>query len=859
MKIKLLVVLTLILCFSIRITKAHANDGLKFDWGVVVGGSQLDTGVTFVSPAGEVYFAGYFSTTVDFDPGSPTDSRTSSGGYDMFISKYSSTGDYISTKTWGGNSQSSADTVREMAWDSNNNLYVLGDFGGTGDLNPDAAVDMFTSTGGIDSFLTKYDASGNYLWTKTWGGPSVDRASTLSFDASENIYIVGEFQSTTDFDPSPTATANLTSNGSYDAYLTKLDTSGNYLWTKTWGSNSLDKSFTVKFDTDGNYYVAGGFRNTVDFDGTGGTDNHSVVGGTLYDLFLIKYGPNDNYLWTKTWGTTGDDWCAYAECVLIDKNNNVYLAGYAGGYVGPTTIDLDPNSGEDIRSLSGQGDVLLIKLNQNGEYQWGKTYGGTLLDLGWAVNIDSHNFLYVSGWFNDTVDFDPTSNTESYTSKGGTDIFINKYDLDGNYYFTKVLGGTGLDRPQKISIYGDNLYLGGFASTSIDMDPDDGTSYSTIYANIDALFIKFNIDATKPSGISMFYPNSFINTTKPSLKFSKAIDASGISSYSVQLDADKARNWSVSMIPAAGDQSRSKSTWKDDDNVLVEFSSESDSNVDNDEINVYFKNLDSYELTEGKHTWKLTTYDNEGNFTSETKEFYIDRNNPAVKNLTIANISMIESGKEYAIPVDQREIAYSGNAIDYYRGSTHESDIFQAIASGPSDVRLIIGKLRNSKTNHTLDFKDSSSYDDFLTLDNQLSNVITRIDDKKEANFYIKLANPLPDGYYRIEVVINDLAGNHYVSPAHYLRVNYTSIEDSPYSMGEVASNQSFNTEARVGSDASQNNDSGTTSNTKNALKVNPRKIEVAMKYLIGFFSFLSMVMLFLLFKKRQNIRARRD
>lgn len=831
----------------------HAASGLDFEWGKTIGGSAVDTGVAFTSPSGEVYLAGYFSGTMDVDPTSTTDNRISTGGYDVFISKYDSAGNYVWTKTWGGNNATYGDSIHQLTWDTDGNMYILGGYGGTADLNPETGVDNFTAAGSLDSFLTKYDASGNYVWTKTWGGAAVERASVIMFDSLKNIYIVGEFQGTADFDLSPSATSNHTSNGNYDAYLTKLDSSSNYLWTKTWGSSGgMDKAFAIKSDSSGNYYIAGGFTNTVDFDPSGATSQSSVVGGTYYDGFLVKYNSNDEYVWTKTWGTTGDDWCAFADCIVIDSSNNLYLTGYAGGNIGSTTIDLDPGSGVDTRNLSGSGDVVLMKLTQNGDYVWGKTFGGTSLDLGWGLNMDSHNLLYLSGWYNGTADFNPTGQVNSFTSNGGTEIFISKFDLDGNYYFTKSIGGTSSDRPQKISIYGDSLYMGGFSTGIIDMDPDAGVTNSTSYGSVDVLFIKFTIDVDGPATFSFVSPVSFIRDSRPSLVFKKSSDVgSEISSYTVALDTDKHQNWMTSGIPASNNASQSISTWKDDDNVKIEFAHENDSDTGNDEIRVYFKDLSANELSEGEHSWRLTATDTEGNSSQQIKDFYIDKHSPSIQNLAIANISSITDGSEYVIDDDERLIAISGLVVDSYYGSTKTFDggidIFEKVAAGPRNVTLTISKLKNDDK---LDLNNSSSYEDFFTKVYGLTNIKDTQDISKEASFYGKISHPLTDGYYKVTVTVDDTLGSSYEHKPFYLIVNYQKTT----SVGNVTDND--NSESNVDNPASpMKNEEIEKLSAKltEVLKIDPSKKIVVTKVIgIGLIIFI-LIFILLWYKKRNK------
>jgi hypothetical protein len=119
-------------------------------------------------------------------------------------------------------------------------IYTTGYFSATVDFNPSIGVFNLNSVGNEDIFITKLDASGNFLWAKSIGGPFDDRVRCIATDNSGNIYITGDFLSpTVDFDPGA-GVFNLNSIGAYDIFIVKLDSSGNFLWAKTIGGTDFD-------------------------------------------------------------------------------------------------------------------------------------------------------------------------------------------------------------------------------------------------------------------------------------------------------------------------------------------------------------------------------------------------------------------------------------------------------------------------------------------------------------------------------------------------------------------------------------------------------------------------------------------
>jgi DNA primase len=328
---------------------AQTSD-LRYDWTKTVGGTGTDWAYSVaLDPSDNVYISGYFSNTVDFDPGAGTDNRTSAGSTDNVLTKYDASGNYQWTKTWGGTGDDRADFVTT---DPSGSVYVGGVFSNTVDFDPGAGTDNRTSAGGLDVFLSKYDTSGNYQWTKTVGGTGTDYVNSVAVDSSGNVYAAGYYSNTVDFDPGA-GVDNHTSAGSIDAFFSKYDASGNYQWTKTWGGTESDSSRSVTTNPSGNVYVSGQFRTTIDFDPGAGTDNRTSAGS--YEVFLTKYDTSGNYQWTKTWGGTGSD---YTYSVAVDSSGKVYAAGHYSN-----TVDFDPGAGVDNHTSAGGNDAFLTKFS----------------------------------------------------------------------------------------------------------------------------------------------------------------------------------------------------------------------------------------------------------------------------------------------------------------------------------------------------------------------------------------------------------------------------------------------------------------------------------------------------------------
>ena len=399
----------------------------NFEWARTWGGPDIDKGLGVAADgSGNVYVTGYFEGTVDFDPGSG-DPHTSKGESDVFLSKFDPSGNFVWVRTWGG---SEWDRSYGVAVDGLGNAYVTGCFTETVDFDPDGG-DPHTSNGGFDVFLSKFDSSGNFKWARTWGGEFSDKGTGVAADGSGNVYITGFFfHVTVDFDPDG---GDLhTSNGFNDVFLSKFDASGNFEWAHTWGGIYFDAGYGVSADGSGNCYVTGYFWGTVDFDPDGG-DPHTSI--DHWDIFLSKFDSSGNFEWARTWG--GSDELAWSDTgggVIADSNGNVYVTGHFGDMV-----DFDPDGG-DPHISKGSGDIFLSKFDSSGDFEWAQTWGGPALvywcDVGRGVTADDSGNVYVTGYFMDVVDFAPTDppcneNPDEHTSNGYIDTFLTKHLPDG--------------------------------------------------------------------------------------------------------------------------------------------------------------------------------------------------------------------------------------------------------------------------------------------------------------------------------------------------------------------------------------------------------------------------------------------
>ena len=280
----------------------------------------------------------------------------------------------------------------------------------------------------------------DWEWAKKGGGSGEDYAQSTATDNFGNIYITGYFISPTII----FGTTTLASNGDYDIYVAKYDTSGALVWVKSFGGTGLDRSTSIATDAMGNVFFTGWFTSpTILF----GTTVLANVGN--YDVFLAKLDSNGNVLWAKCQGGTADD---VAMGVATDATGNAYITGY---FISPqitfgSTILHNSNAADWVT------DLFVAKYSPTGDVLWAATATGSYFDQGNAIAIDAINHVYVTGIFGSpTLSFGTTVLTN--TNNLYFDVFLVKYDSLGSLVWARSGGGTADDEAYAIAISKPNL------------------------------------------------------------------------------------------------------------------------------------------------------------------------------------------------------------------------------------------------------------------------------------------------------------------------------------------------------------------------------------------------------------------
>ncbi|MBK8846298.1 MAG: SBBP repeat-containing protein [Bacteroidetes bacterium] len=343
------------------------------------------------------------------------------------------------------------DLSYSIAVDKTGNIYTTGTFSGTVDFDPGVGVFNLTSTGSSDIFISKYDNSGNFIWAKSAGGTSssYSYSNSVATDFSGNIFITGVFVGPTITFGTTTLT-NVGTSG-FDIFLTKYDSNGNVIWAKSAGGNWSDQSLSVSTDISGNVFITGLFSYQITFGTT------PLTGAGDLDIFIVKYDSSGNVLWAKSEGGTGDD---RGYCVATDANGNIFITG---PFDSPTIT-----FGATTLTKGGITDIFIAKYDSSGNVLWAKRAGGTKYDIGISVATDASGNVFMTGYFGSpTIKFGTTTLTK--TGVNSLDIFITKYNPNGNVLWAKGAGGTAGEIGYSVATdtSGNAFVSGYFASPTI--------------------------------------------------------------------------------------------------------------------------------------------------------------------------------------------------------------------------------------------------------------------------------------------------------------------------------------------------------------------------------------------------------
>ena len=378
-----------------------------WDWASEAGGSEDDWGIAIArDDSGYIYTTGYFRSTAYFG----SDTLVSNGDDDIFVAKMNNDGTWIWAKKAGGYLE---DIGYGITTDDLGNVYITGEFRNTAYFGSDSLI----SNGEQDIFIAKIDTDGNWIWAIKGGGQDYDFGNSITVDNYGYIYITGDFKYTAYF-----GSDSLTCSNLIDAFFSKIDSEGNWIWTKQISGYGNQHGRSIITDNTGNIFVAGYFSSEANF------GSYTLSSTDKEDIFIAKMAQNGTWQWAKR---AGGDELDRILGITLDNNGNIYCTGI---FRNDALFDYH------YLYSSGANDAFVAKIDTDGNWIWAIKGGGQDADYGNSITIDYFGNTYITGSYEQSAIFGP----DTLTSTGYYDIYIASVDNNGNWLWAQTAGGDDL-------------------------------------------------------------------------------------------------------------------------------------------------------------------------------------------------------------------------------------------------------------------------------------------------------------------------------------------------------------------------------------------------------------------------------
>ncbi len=454
----------------------------SFEWAISIEGQNSEGQKINIDSKGNVYTVGTFIDSVDFDPGPAKYYIRGTHNRNTFIAKYNPQGNFI----WAKSYQSSRVFVTDVKLDYSDNIYIVGYFNGVFDFDPDTTVFNVTAIGNPETFISKLDSSGRFIWAESFQCKNSIQCKSIDFDISNNLYLTGNYAGKVDFDPDTNTTKFLTSTGNTDdIYMVKLDSLGKLVWVKSIGAAKSDNGYYICVDKNGNSYSVGIFGGTVDFDP--GVSTHNITSQSNSDNYILKLDSVGGFVWVKVFNSATQG-LIYYKAIDIDSSSNICISGSFYG-----KVEFNPASSSSSSKSNGDHDAFVTVFDSNGNFKWVKKWGGPLYEYATSIMDEAGN-IYSYGRFQDKVDFDPGIGKASLTAIRNLDMYISKLNMNGKFEWVKRMDNPAfITNSYTYHIATDkyhNIYGIGFFSDTLDSNPDTGSYYLYSQGNYNNAFIQ---------------------------------------------------------------------------------------------------------------------------------------------------------------------------------------------------------------------------------------------------------------------------------------------------------------------------------------------------------------------------------
>lgn len=490
-------------------------------WATYYGGTGNDYGQSVATDAfGNVYLGGYSNSSTSIASAGFQNTfggGSSCGGLpckDAFLVKFDASGNRLWATYYGGTGE---EIALSITIDLFGNAYLAGQTTSSLGIAFGGFQNAFGG-GFFDSFLVKFDATGNRLWATYYGGVDKDYGTDLATDLFGNVYLTGHSSSISGI--ASVGFQNNFGGGTSDAFLVKFDAAGNRLWATYYGGVGGDLGYSTVTDALGNVYLTG-LSNSASGIAFNGFQN--ILGG-VWDAFLVKFDSSGNRLWGSYYGGIGNE---VGNNITTDTLGNVYLAG--------ETYSSSGIASGGFQNIFTQWDECFVaKFNPYGNRLCATYYGGppgaNYYDKGGSVALDISGNVYLTGNTESALNI-ASGGFQNTFGGGDYDAFLVKFTTCCNAPPVAAMNGTSTicnGQTVILNASGGETYLWSTNDTtnSISVTPIITTSHSVIVFNgcgSDTALVTITVN---PSPIAAIIGNTSICSGQ-----STALIASGGGTY----------------------------------------------------------------------------------------------------------------------------------------------------------------------------------------------------------------------------------------------------------------------------------------------------------------------------------------
>lgn len=389
--------------------------GNPFATSEEVGGIGVDSGGGFAITGRQPF------GTIDYDPDpDSTESRTGR----LFVASYDSLGSFRFAVTPGGTAATSSGGGSAVVFDDVGNIYATGYFDGTLGFKP-GTTDSLSSSGASDVFIAGYDATGENLFAVAFGGAQHDQGLDIAIDSENNLYVSGLFSGTVAFDPNDSDSngnfAERTSAGDADVFIASYTSSGIFRFVRAIGGTATDLGLTIDVDAENNLYVAGSFRESVEFDPDDSNNDGDLavrVAEGNGSAFLASFNASNEY----RFAVSLEGGSTEVRGISTLGSGTSFVTGSFSGLT-----DFDPGPGIASHDSGSGTDTFVATYGSNGLFRGVFAVGGTGLNVAKGIDVDMAGGSVLTGMFSGTTDFDPGAGVDQRTGAGQTDLFMARY------------------------------------------------------------------------------------------------------------------------------------------------------------------------------------------------------------------------------------------------------------------------------------------------------------------------------------------------------------------------------------------------------------------------------------------------